>query len=110
MGRRGRRRGAYAPGERRLVGIRPAVLTDFASDPRPGSSSNTFRMTLNYSRGTHSLRIRIWDEGGTAYLANTVSVDLDSFGASWVGFSATTGGSAENHDVRTWRLAAAAAP
>ncbi len=85
-------------------------LADFASDPRPGSSSNTFRMTLAYSKGTHSLRIRIWDEGGTAHLDNTVAVNLDAFGASWAGFSATTGGSAENHDVRTWRLAAAAAP
>jgi hypothetical protein len=83
-------------------------LLDLAADPTPGSLPHVFRMELSYLAATHQLRIVIDDEGGTAWLDNTATVDLDGSGASYAGFAATTGGSAENHDIRTWTFYAAA--
>lgn len=78
-------------------------LLDFAPDPNPGSSPNVFRMELNYIPAEAKLEIRLFDEGGPDALYDTVaSVDLSTFGRSWAGFSAVTGASTENHDVRTW--------
>ncbi len=82
-------------------------LTDFNADPTPGSLPHVFRMELEYAGNAKLLRVRLIDEGGTAALENSVAVDLSAFGASWMGFSASTGGAAENHDMRTWYLAAA---
>ncbi len=82
-------------------------LLDFAADPTPGSLPHVFRMELEYAGDAHMLHIRLIDEGGTAALVNSVPADLSGFAPSWPGFSATTGGAAENHDVRTWYLAAA---
>ena len=78
-------------------------LLDFAPDPNPGSSPNVFRMELNYIPAEAKLEIRLFDEGGADALHDTVaSVDLSTFGRSWAGFSAVTGASTENHDIRTW--------
>lgn len=85
-------------------------LLDFGPDPNPGSSATVFRMELDYVAAAHELFIRLFDEGGSDALYDTVSLDLSGFGPSYAGFSAVTGGSAENHDVRTWSLSAAAAP
>ncbi len=82
-------------------------LLDFGGDPNPGSSSSVFRMELSYLAPTKELRIHLFDEGGSDYLNNTVSVDLSGFGPSHIGFSARTGGFAENHDIRTWSHSAA---
>ena len=84
-------------------------LLDFSSDPNPGSSDAVFRMELSYVAASQQLFIRLFDEGGSAALYNTVEgVDLSGFGPSFVGFSADTGGSTQNHDVLSWILNAAA--
>ncbi|MEE3326463.1 MAG: hypothetical protein VX252_03965, partial [Myxococcota bacterium] len=86
-------------------------LLDFGPDPNPGSSDSVFRMELTYVAASQQLFIRLFDEGGSDALYNTVNgVDLSSFGPSFAGFSADTGASAQNHDVLTWILNAAAAP
>jgi hypothetical protein len=82
-------------------------LLDFAADPKPGTSTTVFRMQLSYLAQLQLLRIHLDDEGSSDYLENSVAVDLSSFPASHAGFSATTGGSAENHDIRTYTLTAA---
>ena len=84
-------------------------LLDFAPDPNPGSSSNVFRMELTYVAADQELGIHFFDEGGGDALLDTVGgVNLSGFGPSYLGFSAVTGGSSENHDVRTWHFAGAA--
>ncbi|MDG2333580.1 MAG: GxGYxYP family putative glycoside hydrolase [Myxococcota bacterium] len=86
-------------------------LLDFAGDPNPGSSPNVFRLELAYSAGTHELSLRLFDENGSAALYDSLlGLDLDHFGPSTLGFSAATGGSAENHDIRTWSFHGAAMP
>ena len=82
-------------------------LLDFGPDPNPGSSVSVFRLELDYLAASKELRIHLFDEGGADFLANTVSVDLSGFGPSHVGFSARTGGHAENHDVRSLGFSAA---
>ena len=86
-------------------------LTDFAGDPNPGSSPSVFRMELTYSAGAHELSIRLFDEGGSDALYDSLEgIGLDHFGPSTVGFSATTGASTENHDIRTWSFDGAIVP
>ena len=78
-------------------------LLDSAADPNPGSSPTVFRMELNYAAGPQELGIRFIDEGSSDALYETVSgVDLSGFGSSWAGFSAVTGASTQNHDIRRW--------
>ena len=50
------------------------------------------------------------DEGGSDYLAETIKLSLVEFGPSWIGFSASTGGFSENHDIITWSHSAVAVP
>jgi len=83
-------------------------LLDFELDPNPGSSPNVFRLELDYSALEAKLFVRLFDEGGDDALYGDVGVDLSALGASYVGFSATTGASTENHDVRTFSFAGAA--
>ncbi len=83
-------------------------LLDFGPDPNPGSSTTVFRMELSYVAASQELFVRFFDEGSSDALYDTVSVNLSGFGPSHAGFSGLTGGSAENHDVRTWNLAGAA--
>lgn len=86
-------------------------LLDFGPDPNPGSTDSVFRLELSYTATDKSLSIRLFDEGGTDALYDTVtSVDLSGFGPSWAGFSADTGASTQNHDILTWMLTAAGAP
>jgi len=83
-------------------------LLDYSPDPNPGSSPSVFRMELSYVAGRHELGIRLFDEGGSDALYDTASgVDLSGFGRSWAGFSAVTGMSTQNHDIRTWMHAGA---
>ena len=79
-------------------------LQDLASDPRPGSSPTVFRLEVRHLSGLNQLQIRLIDESGGGYLEDTIGLNLDGWGASWAGFSATTGMSAENHDIRTWEF------
>ncbi|MDG1959101.1 MAG: GxGYxYP family putative glycoside hydrolase [Candidatus Binatia bacterium] len=83
-------------------------LLDFTADPTPGSTGHVYRLELDYLSALRQLRIRLIDEGSAAALENWVEVDLASFGSMYAGFSAQTGGSAQNHDLRTWTLSAAA--
>ena len=85
-------------------------LLDFAGDPNPGSSSSVFRMEVGYHAPTRQLRVALFDEGGPDFLDETIGVDLSHLPPSHAGFSARTGGQAENHDVRTWTLAAEVLP
>ena len=86
-------------------------LLDYDPDPNPGSSSSVFRMELNYVGANQELGIRFFDEGSSDALYDTVlDVDLSRLNDSWAGFSAVTGMSTENHDIRTWMLNAANPP
>jgi len=86
-------------------------LLDYDPDPNPGSSSSVFRMELNYVVASQELGIRFFDEGSSDALYDTVlDVDLSRLNDSWAGFSAVTGMSTENHDIRTWMLNAANPP
>jgi hypothetical protein len=79
-------------------------LQDLASDPRPGSSPQVFRLEVRHVAPLNQLQIRLIDESGGGYLEETIGLNLDGWGASWAGFSATTGTAAENHDIRTWEF------
>jgi len=80
-------------------------LLDYDLDPNPGSSSSVFRMELNYIAGNQELAIRFFDEGSADALYDSVlDVDLSRLNNSWAGFSAVTGMSTQNHDIRTWML------
>jgi hypothetical protein len=86
-------------------------LLDYDPDPNPGSSSSVFRMELNYVEANQELAIRFFDEGGSDALFDSVlNIDLDRLDNSWAGFSAVTGMSTQNHDIRTWMLNAATPP
>jgi len=80
-------------------------LLDYDLDPNPGSSSSVFRMELNYVAANQELSIRFFDEGSSDALYDSVlEVDLDRLNNAWAGFSAVTGTSTQNHDIRTWML------
>ena len=80
-------------------------LLDYDPDPNPGSSSSVFRMELNYVAANQELAIRFIDEGSSDGLFDSViNIDLSGLNNSWAGFSAVTGMSTENHDIRTWML------
>ena len=83
-------------------------LLDFAADPTPGTTGHVYRLELDYLGALRQLRIRLIDEGSPAALENWVDVDLSDLSLVYAGFSAQTGGSAQNHDLRTWTLSAAA--
>jgi len=84
-------------------------LLDYDPDPNPGSSSSVFRMELSYVAASNLLNIRLFDEGGSDALYDTVgNIDLSDLDCSWAGFSAVTGASTQNHDIRTWMLTGAA--
>ena len=80
-------------------------LLDYDDDPNPGSSPTVFRMELSYVAGNNEISIRLYDEGSSDTLFDSaLNINLDNFGPSWVGFSAVTGMSTQNHDIRTWML------
>jgi len=84
-------------------------LLDYDPDPNPGSSSSVFRMELSYVAAAQEVNIRLFDEGSTDALYDTVTeIDLSDLDCSWAGFSAVTGMSTQNHDIRTWMLTGAA--
>ena len=86
-------------------------MLDYDPDPNPGSSSSVFRMELNYIESNQEVAIRFFDEGSSDALFNSVlNIDLDRLNNSWAGFSAVTGMSTQNHDIRTWMLNAATPP
>ena len=82
-------------------------LSDFAADPTPGRTGHVYRLELDYLGALRRLRLRLLEEGGTAALENWVDVDLSELTSVHAGFSAQTGASAQNHDIRTWTLSAA---
>jgi len=78
-------------------------LLDFDLDPNPGSSSSVFRMELNYIGSNQELVIRFFDEGSSDALYDTIEgVDLRRLIHAYAGFSAVTGMSTQNHDIRSW--------
>jgi hypothetical protein len=79
-------------------------LQDLTSDPRPGSSPQVFRLEVRHVAPLNQLQLRLIDESGGGYLEDTIGLNLDGWGATWAGFSATTGTAAENHDIRTWEF------
>jgi len=79
-------------------------LQDLARDPRPGSSPSVFRLEVRHLAALNQLQLRLIDESGGGYLEDTIGLNLDGWGPAWAGFSATTGMSAENHDIRTWEF------
>ncbi len=85
-------------------------LQDFVQDPNPGSSPSVFRLRVEYIEPRKELRLALMDEAGGDYLTETIGMNLIDFGPSWAGFSASTGGFSENHDIRTWTLSAVAVP
>lgn len=85
-------------------------LQDFVEDPNPGSSPRVFRLRAEYIDPRKELRLALMDEGGSDYLAETIKLSLVEFGPSWIGFSASTGGFSENHDIITWSHSAVAVP
>ena len=82
-------------------------LLDFAADPTPGSTGHVYRLELDYLGELKRLRVRMIDEGSSAAMENWINIDLSGLENVWAGFSAATGASAQNHDIRTWTLAAA---
>lgn len=83
-------------------------LLDAPLDPKPGARPEVFRMQVSYIAPLKQLWMQLFDEGGTDHLNDAVGVSLDGFGPSWIGFSASTGTYAENHDIRSWSHTAAA--
>lgn len=83
-------------------------LTDFPADPRPGATGHVYRVEVDYLAASQRLRIRMFDEESDKALENWVDADLGNLGSVTSGFSASTGASAQNHDIRTWTMAAAA--
>ena len=79
-------------------------LQDLARDPRPGSSPSVFRLEVRHLAALNQLHLRLIDESGGGYLEDTIGLNLEGWGPKWAGFSATTGMSAENHDIRTWEF------
>jgi hypothetical protein len=86
-------------------------LLDFAWDPTPGSSPTVFHMELDYLAELGELWIRLDDEGSDRGLRVSIPLDLSGLATtSWAGFSATTGASSQNHDIRTFMVTGAAPP
>ena len=68
-------------------------------------------MELDYLAEQGELWIRLDDEGSDRALRVSIPLDLSGLATtSWAGFSATTGASSQNHDIRTFMVTGAAPP